>query len=1427
MERIEESAEFATEVTTTSIIDSYLFSEPSTTKTKREIPDQKNKKKLSAKPSYVQQSKHHSFEPWANSAGSGIKHNMNTGVNLAVVSETEQPNNINSVTTSSDHISAESRQSYEYSRTPATASKSNRPYQRLVPLTEISQEKNKFNASQGSKYLEVPKAVKVPVNVRSSRFGHSSIDMSKLGNRLSTNSRDTSATLVDNETSYANTDEHVCNNEVATPHSIGTAYKMPPLPSHTPPTPTENVSYNKKPYTNVVNNAPQHYSINANPIPTTQEHSLIPHTRNEDNAINTELQLYPFRRRPLSEIYEESPAYQDDSVAVDDLENPANTLSGQKSSIEIPIPEVPMTRNENEKPRRSIFGWFKSLTEEKPHYGIAIPMQAPTSPDTRYGASADPNEYGARYQPKSSSELRSNIYPIYSYVHNVNDAKGRKPNDQKSGHMLTTYTNGKGFYNKTPSIDSDKKSMLIHSLVSTKPRKSYPVRALLRKSLVYQKRQWVVNFFCVTLCPILMVAIAGLMAMIVTALVLKNNPAVVKSVDPRNVSFEQNYDDLTSTPASEVPNVSGKFATVKHANFYIPLVNFEFFTVPDAADDCVIWTGPDYPLRDPYETDPNVNVSLRLDSTFRPEPQGGWLSFANPQNMVALAKYQTYQNLFVIEDFGVNAGDKPLKSPLILSQSQSLNALTTFASQANDGDSGVLGSIPTKFFANITNLGGPTSYQAESLVPSVAQLNIPPLVGQEDAALIDNQPQLALKLAQATTNLPWGGLIFNNLNPTSKVWSYIMQIGHDDRIAQRLPFLGYGLRRVIQQSQLSTAFLLSTNVNAIITAGFRVMPYLWVSEMNVGASALLGRVLYPFGVSFLLPAFVITLVKEKENRILVMMRMNGLKDYAYYMTHYIHFYILHTINSVFFVASGMAFKMEFFSRTSPYVLCLLFMIWGHMQIILAFLFSVIFNNTRTALVVSCVTVISGVVINLASEAIFTTANIAYLTWPPFAFYRALSIVNEASFDPSGDGYTMARIRPGDQLFMATVAMIAGYFVLLLVTWYLSQVLPSDYDEGKPWHFVFSTLFKKMSGTSETKADRRQSFLESGLWRIDPEDVRSEDDDVREERRRVLENQFLLDSPLVLKRIRKEYPNGKLAVKDVTFAVESNMVFGLLGPNGAGKTTLLSILTGLYPATKGDAILNGFDVKTQRDQVYMSIGICPQHDILWDDLTVCEHLLFYARLKGVPSSQEHAKVLELLERVRLVPFKDRLTRGLSGGEKRRLSIAIALVGDPTVVFLDEPTTGLDPEVRRLIWNIISEAKTGRTIMLTTHSMEEAEVLCQRVSIMTQGTLRCIGPQLRLKEKYGRGFKLSFSGRTANMETAIGFIESLLPPTARRLPSYTTNVTYEFSPEPGLISRLFKRIESEKKYYGVDDWGLSQTTLEEVFLKIIGKDGADAE
>lgn len=198
----------------------------------------------------------------------------------------------------------------------------------------------------------------------------------------------------------------------------------------------------------------------------------------------------------------------------------------------------------------------------------------------------------------------------------------------------------------------------------------------------------------------------------------------------------------------------------------------------------------------------------------------------------------------------------------------------------------------------------------------------------------------------------------------------------------------------------------------------------------------------------------------------------------------------------------------------------------------------------------------------------------------------------------------------------------------------------------------------------------------------------------------------------------------------------------------------------------------------------------------------------------------------LNAVSLVPFENRLTKGLSGGEKRRLSIAIALVGNPGIVFLDEPTTGLDISVRRLIWDIISHAKQGRTIILTTHSMEEAEILCARIGIMAKGTLRCIGGQIRLKELYGRGFKITFACRPENVDRASAYIASLLPSTAKRLDSFVTSESWEFETSPGLIQRLFEEIEAHKHEHGIDDWGLSQTSLEEVFLRIIQDTDADA-
>ena len=177
------------------------------------------------------------------------------------------------------------------------------------------------------------------------------------------------------------------------------------------------------------------------------------------------------------------------------------------------------------------------------------------------------------------------------------------------------------------------------------------------------------------------------------------------------------------------------------------------------------------------------------------------------------------------------------------------------------------------------------------------------------------------------------------------------------------------------------------------------------------------------------------------------------------------------------------------------------------------------------------------------------------------------------------------------------------------------------------------------------------------------------------------------NPIETLSLRKVYKGGKVAVRNLTFSVHTDECFGLLGPNGAGKTTTISMLTGLYPPTSGTATVCGYDIRTQMAMIYERIGVCPQFDILWSLLTVLETLEFYCKLKGVTPDMWKQVAHEAAYSVELAHAAGRRVGRLSGGMKRRVSLAISLIGSPAVVFLDEPTTGLDPETKRAMWSLI--------------------------------------------------------------------------------------------------------------------------------------------
>lgn len=238
----------------------------------------------------------------------------------------------------------------------------------------------------------------------------------------------------------------------------------------------------------------------------------------------------------------------------------------------------------------------------------------------------------------------------------------------------------------------------------------------------------------------------------------------------------------------------------------------------------------------------------------------------------------------------------------------------------------------------------------------------------------------------------------------------------------------------------------------------------------------------------------------------------------------------------------------------------------------------------------------------------------------------------------------------------------------------------------------------------------------------------------------------MTSIISVKNLVKKY-NNKRVVKGISFDVQEGEIFGILGPNGAGKTTTLEMIEALRPIDGGTVTLDGIDVEKHPSSIKEIIGVQLQSTAFFDKLNLREQLKMFASLYG-----EAANPDELLADVQLTEKAKSYTENLSGGQKQRFSIAVALVNKPRVLFLDEPTTGLDPQARRHLWELIKEIKKrGITVVLTSHYMEEAELLCDRLAIMDGGKILVIDtPQQLVKGLLSRGFKKPQHVEQADLE-----------------------------------------------------------------------------
>lgn len=237
----------------------------------------------------------------------------------------------------------------------------------------------------------------------------------------------------------------------------------------------------------------------------------------------------------------------------------------------------------------------------------------------------------------------------------------------------------------------------------------------------------------------------------------------------------------------------------------------------------------------------------------------------------------------------------------------------------------------------------------------------------------------------------------------------------------------------------------------------------------------------------------------------------------------------------------------------------------------------------------------------------------------------------------------------------------------------------------------------------------------------------------------------MTAAVVLENVHKVYNNISV-VNDLSFAIQPGEIFGLLGPNGAGKSTTIRMLTTLTQPTQGDIVVAGYDVLRQPFGVKSQIGVVLQQTSVDADLTVWENMEFHGKMHHIPQTLRQQEIDRWLTYVELSERRHDLVKTLSGGMKRRLQIARALLHQPQILFLDEPTVGLDPQTRRRLWEIIKglNQQQGMTMLLTTHYMEEVEYLCDRIGIMDNGKLIELGTLQELRQKHGEGLLMKQVG-----------------------------------------------------------------------------------
>ncbi|XP_062377373.1 retinal-specific phospholipid-transporting ATPase ABCA4a [Sardina pilchardus] len=668
-----------------------------------------------------------------------------------------------------------------------------------------------------------------------------------------------------------------------------------------------------------------------------------------------------------------------------------------------------------------------------------------------------------------------------------------------------------------------------------------------------------------------------------------------------------------------------------------------------------------------------------------------------------------------------------------------------------------------------------------------------------------------------------------------------------------------------------------------------------------------------------------SIVLEKELRLKETLKTMGVTNGVIWATWFIDSFIVMAASTALLTAITMGGKVLNYS--DPFILFLFLLAFTTATIMQCFLLSVFFNKANLAAaccgIVYFTLYLPHVLCFAWQDRITKDMKLMFSLLSQVAFGFGTEYLSRYEEQGLGLQWNNIQTSPleGDEFsFQTSIAMLGVDTVIYaLLAWYLDNVFPGQYGIGRPFYFfvqpsywsgqeppapiiekkevpqekpVFDNLAKEapVEPAPEPPSPKSTQNDQGRRGSCKHQDLREKMEKLEKEREEQLKrleeeeeeayhnlseeqrgNSYFEDEPTglvvgvsVQDLVKVFSGSARPAVDGLSITFYEGQITAFLGHNGAGKTTTMSILTGMFPPTSGTALIYGNDIRTDMDAIRQSLGMCPQHNILFNNMTVAEHILFYSLLKGRPLPEAQEEVENMLEDLGLPHKRDEEAQNLSGGMQRKLSVAMAFVGGAKVVFLDEPTSGVDPYSRRSIWDLLLKYRTGRTVILSTHHMDEADLLSDRVAIISQGRLHCYGSPLFLKKRFGAGFYLTLVRRMKDepprikegqcdcteecsckcsictkfkegvlaepvvprrqMEGDVVSITALVHhhvPEARLIEEIGQELTY-LLPHRGFKHRayasLFRELEETLSDMGLSSFGVSDTSLEEIFLKV---------